>query len=264
MTIGRRRQRLRLLSYMTPGHPVSLFERIAEVLDADLHLDQERSGPAAGEDPFRDGRADLGWICSTSFVDLATRAPGPSIELVGVAWAPDDPEAGGGPNYFGDIVVLADSPIQTFADLAAKRVGCNDPVSLSGHHALRIAVRNFGADPDRFADLTFTGGHHRSLDLVVAGQLDAAVVDSVVRISRSRHEGAVADLRVIQRLGPWPVQPLVAAAHLGSDVKHRLRAALLAANDDPAMRAELQAASLERFVPVGPDHYAPVHAALKV
>ena len=40
------------------------------------------------------------------------------------------------------------------------------------------------------------------------------LVDSVVRTSRARHDPAVAALRIVERLGPWPVQPLVARADL--------------------------------------------------
>ena len=247
---------------MTPGFPLSLFEHIAATIDADLELDQTRSGPAPGTDPFADGSAELGWICSTSFVDLATRSATPSVRLAGVAWVPQDPDSQGKPQYFGDIVVPVDSPIETFDDLAGRSVGCNDEVSLSGHYAFRIAAHEHGADPDAFAKLCFTGGHHYSLDRLIAGELDAAVVDSVVRTSRTMSDPAMAGLRVVERLGPWPVQPLVASSALGDDIVIQVRNALLASNDDSAMQAELQAASLAGFVPVDVDHYLPIRTAL--
>lgn len=253
---------MRLLSYMVPGFPLSLFERIADVVGAELELDEIRSGPAPGHDPFADASTDLGWICSTSFVDLATRAPSPSVRLVGVAWVPEDPGSAGKPQYFGDIVVPEDSPIRSFDDLAGRSVGCNDEISLSGHFAFRIAALEHGADPDSYAELHFTGGHHNSLDRLVAGQLDAAVVDSVVRTNRGGADAEVARLRVVERLGPWPVQPLVARADLDEAIVDRVRDALLASNDDPMMRAELRAASLVGFVPVDADHYLPIRSAL--
>ncbi len=247
---------------MVPGFPVSLFERIAEVAGAELELDETRSGPAPGDDPFADGSADLGWICSTSFVDLATRGAKPSVQLVGVAWVPDDPGSAGLPVYFGDVVVRQDSPIASFADLTGRSIGCNDEVSLSGHYAFRIAAHELGANPDTFADLCFTGGHHYSLDRLVAGEVDAAVVDSVVRAMRSATDPDVAALRVVQRLGPWPVQPLVARADLAPGIVASVRQALLASNEDAAMRKELEAASLQHFVEVGEDHYLPIREAL--
>jgi len=247
---------------MVPGFPLSLFELIAETLDADLHCDETRSGPAPGVDPFADGTMDLGWICSTSFVDLATRGEAATVQLVGVAWVPEDPGSDGRPVYFGDVVVPAESGIGAFGDLNGCSIGCNDEVSLSGHYAFRIAAHDFGADPDTFADLCFTGGHHTSLDKLVAGEIDAAVVDSVVRTSRSRTDEAVAALRVVDRLGPWPVQPLVARADMPPEQVASLRAALMASNEDPRMQAELAGASLRHFVEVGPDHYLPIRQAL--
>lgn len=245
---------------MVGGFPLSLFERIADVLDADLDYDEERSGPAPGHDPFADGEADLGWICSTSFVDLSTRAAEPSIRIGGVAWVPDDVGSAGQPVYFGD--VMSRTPADDLDALAGRSIGCNDEVSLSGHYALRIALLERGHDPDTFAELTFTGGHRRSLEQVAAGNLDAAVIDSVVRTDASRNDARIAKLHHIDRLGPWPTQPLVASTRLPEAQVAELRDALLASNEDPAMQRELANASLTKFVQVDADHYAPVRQAL--
>lgn len=247
---------------MTPGFPASLFELVAQRLGVDLEFDSARSGPAPDDDPFADRRFDLGWICSTSFVDLALRAESPSVRLVGVAWVPDDPDADGRPVYFSDIVVPPGSAVQSFDDLAGCRIGCNDPISLSGHHALRFEIEKRGGDPESFADLVFTGGHDASLDAVAAGELDAAVIDSVVRTRRTRTDPSVAALPVIDRLGPWPVQPLVARSDMTTDELDAFAAVLIEANHDSAMQVELQKAALTRFVAVGPDHYEPVRQAM--
>ncbi len=247
---------------MTPGFPVSLFEQIADAMDCDLMLETERSGPAPGTDPFADGSADFGWICSTSYVDLATRQDKPTIELAGVAWVPLDDGSEHRPIYFGDVVVRADAPFRELADLAGQRVGCNDEVSLSGHYALRLALNDSGVDPDAFADLVFTGGHHQSLDMLLDGRLDAATVDSVVRSSRASTDSQVDGLRVLTRLGPWPVQPLVARTDLDPEVRRRAVKALLASSEDPAMQRELRDASLCCFVPVESDHYATIRTAM--
>jgi ABC-type phosphate/phosphonate transport system substrate-binding protein len=253
---------VRLLTYMSPGFPASLFELLGNILDAEVEFEMTMSGPAPGDDPFADGTADLGWICSTSYVDLATRCPEPSIELAGVAWVPDDPDVYGRPVYFGDLVTQPDSGITTFEDLGGKRVGCNDPVSLSGYHSMRFAMRDRGLDEETFTELVFTGGHHTSLDKVVSGELDAAVIDSVVRNGRARIEPAVADLRIIERLGPWPVQPLVARSGLSTEQIDEVRRLLLDAGEREDVKAELEAASLSHLVEVGPDHYAAIRDAM--
>lgn len=246
---------------MVGGFPLSLFERIAAVLDAELDYDETRSGPAPGHDPFAEGEADLGWICSTSFVDLSTRGPESSIRIGGVAWVPEDPASEGMPVYFGD--VMSRVPAPDLEALAGCTIGCNDEVSLSGHFALRLALLERGHDPDAFAQLTFTGGHRRSLDQLVAGGLDAAVVDSVVRVDASRSSEDINQLHHVERLGPWPTQPLVASTRLPQEQVDELRDALLASNDDAAMQRELANASLARLVAVDADHYAPVRRALE-
>ncbi len=253
---------MRFASYMTPGFPVPLFRAMADAMQAELHLVQDRSGPDPADDPFADGRFDLGWICSTSYVALASAAPNRSVRLGGVAWVPDDPDNGGLPVYFGDLVVRPDSEVQSLNDLVGARIGCNDLVSLSGHFALRWAAADRGLDPDRFAELTFTGGHHRSIDLLLAGELDAAVIDSVVRTSRSRVDSAAADLRVVDRLGPWPTQPLVARVDLPDAELDRARTALLDASGQPDFKALLRASALTGLAEVGPDHYSQVRGRM--
>ena len=109
----------------------------------------------------------------------------------------------------------------------------------------------------------FTGGHHNSLDVVLAGEVDACVVDSVVRIGRARQDAAVDTLRVVDRLGPWPVQPLVARHDLDPALLAKAREALLDANDDPEVVAALRGAALTRLVPVDHSHYEPVRQAFE-
>lgn len=254
---------MRLVTYMSPGFPATLFEVVGDAIGAEVHFETETSGPPPGDDPFGDGRYDLGWICSTSFVDLALRDERPSVQLVGIGWVPDDPDARGRPVYFGDLVVRADSPVRSLDDLRGCRIGCNDAISLSGHLALRFAIEALGERPDGFAELTFTGGHHASLDDVVAGELDACVVDSVVRAGRSRTDADVAALRVVDRLGPWPVQPLVARAGLDEGVVADVRDTILGLAERPDVRAELVASALAGFVAVGPDHYRSVAEAFE-
>lgn len=258
------RAAVHLISYLSPGIPTSLFEVLTEIIGADLELVETSSGPLPGEDPFRDGHADLGWMCSTSFAELGDPAGDPSVALVGIAWVPDDPDSAGQPVYFGDLVVPADSTAQSLDDLAGKRIGCNDPVSLSGFHSLRIETQRRGHVFASFAELAFTGGHNRSLDLLIAGdEIDAAVVDSVCRTRRARDDEAVANLRIIERLGPWPTQPLVARATMDSSEVERVQAAVLAANDDPRVQAELAAAAMVRLVSVDPNHYRSVREAMR-
>jgi ABC-type phosphate/phosphonate transport system substrate-binding protein len=253
---------VRLISYLTPGFPVTLFEAMAEVLDAELITAGGMSGPGPDDDPLSDGPADLAWVCSTSFVELAAR-PASDVRLAGVAWVPADPGSGGRPVYFADVVVRPDSPARDLTDLAGRRIGCNDPMSLSGYHALRFELLDRDHDPDEFAELVMSGAHRCSIERLLAGELDAAVIDSVLLASWARTEPEIAALRVVRRLGPWPTQPLVAAGRLGPDVIAEVRRRLLAANADAMMRDEFERAGLSGLVEVASDHCATVELAMR-
>ena len=51
---------MRLISYMTPGFPVSLFESIGRIIGAEVEYETEASGPMPGHDPFADDATELG------------------------------------------------------------------------------------------------------------------------------------------------------------------------------------------------------------
>lgn len=252
---------MRLVSYLAPGYPAALFEALVEVIDVELAFEVGRSGPDPLSDPFASGAADLGWLCSTSFVELTT-AGHRSVDLVGIAWVPDDPDAAGEPVYFSDVVVGPDSNVTGIDDLAGLRIGCNDPASLSGFHALRIELDRRGHDPENFADLVMTGGHHHSIDRLLAGEVDAAVIDSIVRTRRARQWPEVARLRLVERLGPWPTQPLVMRTGIADEDARVIKKKLLAANDDPEIRELFAASAIDRLVEVPPDHCHSVRRAM--
>ena len=241
---------MRLWTYLAPAYPTELFRLMAECIDAELVIGEGGSGPDPDADPFRSGEADLGWICSTSFAELAVR-PTPSVREVGVAWVPlGEPS----PRYHGVLVVRRGSTAGTLSDLAGSVVAGNDRASLSGNYAYRFAVRRLGEDPDVFADHQLTGSHRRSLDLLLAGEVDAAVIDSVV-LARERILDArvAAELVAIERLGPWPTQPLVAGRSVSDETLAFVRRRLLAP-PDPALAAAFTDAGLERLAPTTPDH----------
>ncbi|WP_370325343.1 phosphate/phosphite/phosphonate ABC transporter substrate-binding protein [Euzebya sp.] len=260
-------QPLRLLTYLAPSVPATLFTALADHVggelgcDVEVSYDSSRSGPRPGErEPFTTGEADVAFLCATSYVWLTGTAH-PPIRLVGAAWAPTDPRADQQAVYFGDVLVRVDGPAQ-LGDLIGRRVAYNDDASLSGYHSVRLALREAGIDAEgvRFVR---SGSHLRSLELLVEGDVDAAAIDSTVwhRLSR-RTPALAAQVRPIAALGPHPVQPVVARAGLPTHVRDGVRDALLGAHEAPATARALAAAELRRFVPVDDAHYRPLAARM--
>jgi ABC-type phosphate/phosphonate transport system substrate-binding protein len=258
---------LHLRSYLAPSVPAALFEALADHLAAALDrevvltFDASRSGPRPDErDALRRADVDAAFLCATSYVWLSS-GPAPEVELVGAAWVPRDPRAAGRAVYFGDVLARRDGPAN-LAALPGRRVACNDEVSLSGYHSVRLALSEAGVDLDR-VELVRSGSHLRSLALLADGAVDAAAIDSIVWARRRREQPELAEaLRVVASLGPHPTQPLVVRTDVPGRTRRALRAALLSAHTATPVAAALADAELQGFVSVGAAHYGPLRLRL--
>jgi len=251
---------VRLVTWLSPGIRAELFEAVAERLagalgrEVQLAFETARSGPAPDDDPLLDGRADLGWMCATAYVERE-RVPF-GADLVGVAWVPADVDGAERPVYFSDVVLAADrAPVGDVADLAGLRIGCNDRASLSGWGALHLAMRSRGLDVELACTVVFTGGHHRSLAALDAGDVDAIVIDSVTRLTERPVRPASL------RLGPWPTQPLVASPDLGLETRRTVANALVRWDATPGTTDLFRRCGIVGFATVGADAYRGVAAA---
>jgi phosphonate transport system substrate-binding protein len=206
---------LRLITYLAPSIPAKLFEHVARRLGASLEFETRISGPLEGDDdPFADGRADVGFVCAPTYRWMRRR-----VTLL-PSLVPADPRANGRPVYFADVVVRADSAIERFDDLRGRRWAYNDRNSKSGWFSMLDRV---GGDTRFFAELVHAGSHLRSLDAVRDGRTDAAAIDSNA-LARQPH----GDLRVIESWGPFPIQPVIVRNEIDEATKSCIAKALLA------------------------------------
>jgi phosphonate transport system substrate-binding protein len=246
----RRRARVRVLrlrTYLTPSVPRSLFAYLATYLGerlgvaTELQIETHHSGPPPGEpDPFARRVLDLGFFCAPPYIWLLQR-PKPAVELVPFGLVFDDPRGAGRPVYFSDIVVRADHPARSFADLVHARWGYNDKESLSGYYSVLQTAAEHGADRSFLGRLRDMGSHLASLRALRKGAIDAAAIDSVVLALRWRRDPTLRkDLRIVHGLGPWPIQPIVMRRSLPVRLKTALTAAIAALAETPARRRALR------------------------
>ena len=255
---------LRFVTYLSPSLPLALFEAVVDHVrrhlgyDASLRAQTSVSGPGRGaEDPFSEGEADVGFVCSPSYTWLRERRP-PPAELLGVAPVFRDERNGGRPVYFCDVIARRDTPVRTFVDLRGGSWTFNDPCSLSGYHGLLKKLTEMGTDEGFFGRLIHSGSHLRSIDLVASGEADAASIDSNVLAIRFRAMPELQRaLRVVESWGPFPVQPVIVRSTLSTKLKDALREVLLAADSDARTRSLLADYGLERFDYVDHEHYTP-------
>jgi ABC-type phosphate/phosphonate transport system substrate-binding protein len=220
-----------------------------------LHLDARRSGPLHEErDPFRENQVDVGFLCAPSYQWLQSLDP-PSVELVPAAPVYEDSRGHGRPIYFSELLT-ARQDVTCLDDLRGATWAYNDTSSLSGYHSVLGRLEDLGEDPTAFfGHVRCAGSHLESLRLVARGDVDAAAIDSHVLALQRRHDQSLEALRVVESLGPFPVQPVVARRGLSATLRADLAEALLGMADDPHGRAALERHGVQRFAPVSAEHY---------
>lgn len=147
------------------------------------------------------------------------------------------------------VLVKADSPIKTMADLKGKNVAHTSPSSNSGNLAPRALFPKQGVTPDKDYKVLYSGGHDRSVLGVRTGDYDAAPVASDV-YERMVHRGTVKDseFRIVWHSVPFPTSSF-AYAH---DLEPKLRDTMLKCFYDYRFPDDMQQAfdGADRFVPI--------------
>ena len=255
---------IRIVTYLSPSIPQALFEALADHVQrtlghvrVSLRVESRASGPQKGGEcsSFAD-EADVAFMCAPSFAWLRDLRP-PPVELLGVLPVFDDERNQGQPVYFCDVVVRNDAPIHAFSELEGGSWAYNDACSLSGYYSLLNKLAEWGADESFFDNVFCSGSHLNSIEAVLSGKADAAAIDSNVLRIRFREAPALRNkLRVIESWGPYPIQPVVVSSALDPELKHRLRAAFLAIEQDQQTRRTLKQFGLSRFVAADPQDYS--------
>lgn len=267
---SRRPAKLRALTFLAPGIPLGFFRAVtahlAEALGVEIRLESESrsSGPMHGDrDPFAEGRADLGFLCSPSYLYLRT-GPRPSVELVPAGFVFRDSRHDGEPVYFSDVIVRLDDPARSFLDLAGRAWGYNDECSLSGHFAALQRLAELRCDADFFGRRVRTGSHHASLCRLLSGEIDGASIDSTVLSATLRAEPELRSrLRLLDSWGPFPVQPVVTSSRLGRGFAERVAEALRTLPGTGPLGRALIGYGLEGCAPLAEEAFAAERRALQ-
>ena len=146
-----------------------------------------------------------------------------------------------GPAYVSQLIVPADSAVDTLADLRGRVAAINGWDSHSGMSALRHAVAPLAEDGRFFADIVVSGSHVRSIAMVAAGQADLAAIDCVTYALINRYDPALLSaVRILGSSAAAPGLPYVTHGAADVDFVQRLRAGLARAVADPSL-ADLRA-----------------------
>ncbi len=203
------------------------------------------------------GEVSVGWMCGLPYVTRAAQ-PAANIKLL-AAPVMAGKRYGAQPCYFSDMVVHQDSPFQQFADLRGATWAYNDPGSHSGYNIIRTTLASMGAN-GRFLGQAFcSGGHMKSLAMILQRKVDMAALDSTVLDWAWQTQPDIRrHLRIIASLGPSPIPPLVIHKSVPSVLAERIHHLLLTMQETAVGRVVLASGGLLRFTAVTDADYDPI------
>jgi phosphonate transport system substrate-binding protein len=200
------------------------------------------------------GEIDLAWICSLPYVFREEQIAA-DIELLAAPVMQGD-RYQNRPIYFSDVVVHGDSRFQSFSDLRGASWAYNEPGSHSGYNLVRYHLASLGEKSAYFGKVIESGAHITSLQMILARQVDASAIDSIVLgLEMQRRPALNAAIRVIESLGPSPIPPLVILRSLPQETRKALRELLLQMHEDTHGRAILANLQIAKFVYVEDNDY---------
>ncbi|KFC73340.1 putative PhnD protein, phosphonate ABC transporter, exported protein [Bosea sp. LC85] len=238
-----------VIDYLTGklGVPVKLYRvsdyaGLVEALRAD-QLEFARFGPAV----YSLGRRVLGDKLQPLFRDI---------------------DNNGQQGYYSVIVVRADSPYRSVADLKGKNFAFADPNSTSGFAFPSYFLRKQGFDPqNHFGGTVFSGGHDNSVLALVRGQFDGVATyqvneaSGVVQRLAARNMIPAGATRVIWTSPLIPSSPFSTRANLPQGLKDAFVAAMKAMkNEAPEVWKVYTDGQVSAYAPAKHEDYLDVIA----
>ncbi len=218
------------------------LDYLSRALDRPVELVQRRTY-AEINDLVERGEVDLAFVCTSAYV-AGHREFG--MKLLAA------PQVSGEAVYYSYLIVRADSPATTMADLRGKVFAFTDPMSNTGRLYPTSLVQQLGESPKTFFHHTFfTYSHDDAIRAVAAGLADGASVDSLVYdFAVARDAELAAKTKIIHRSPPFGSPPVVVSPTLSPKLQAELETLLLELDDHPEGRQVLDPMGVDRFVVV--------------
>ncbi len=197
---------------------------------------------------------DVGWICGTWYVRKQSQLQG-NIQLLAVpVLRPERYRRL--PIYYSDVVVHRESPFSTFADLRGSRWAYNEAGSHSGYNVVRYHLATLGEFTGYFGEVIESGAHQTSLDMIMAGSVDGAAIDSsVLDIEFQRRPLLHESIRIVETLGPSPIPPWVISTSVPAPTREAITDVMLHLHLDAIGDQTLKMADFAFFTVVDDSYY---------
>ncbi len=243
--------RVAVASVVSPKGTVQSYNDLLEYLsnrfNRPVELVQRRTYAETNQ-LIAEGQVDVAFVCTSAYLEGSQTF---GMELL-VA-----PQVNGETVYYSLLLVPANSPAQSMADLKNRVFAFTDPMSLSGRVYPTLLVRQLGYQPEAFfSRIFFTYNHDEAIRAVASGLADGAAVDSLVyEFAVQRDPDLMEKVRVIHRSPPFGIPPVVVSPLVDENLKRELQKVLMDMALDPDGQQALVEIGVERFVRIKESAY---------
>ena len=252
--------RLRFGTYLAPN-VLPVYEAVTEEVGRRLGIETELTIETSYESCERDEN-EVCFVCSMPYVTLERRG----LDLAVPVAAPvlEGDRYGGRPIYYSDVIVHRDSPFRSLLDLRSRSWAYNEPLSHSGYGLIRYHLLRLGETSGFFGEVVEAGFHQEAIRMVARKEVDGSAIDSqVLAIELRDHPDLAEQVRVVESLGPSTIQPVAVSRRVPGEMRESIREVLLSMSETPAVRKQLQAGLVERFVSVDARSYDDIRAMVE-
>lgn len=249
-------KKLRLITYLSPGIPIEVFELLLHYLEEVTGLEgylmtesRWQGPPPDRRDPFTEDDADIGFMSSSAYLRLKQEG-NKYLELCSAAPVHPHTKGGNEPVYYSDVVVSGSKKASytTFVDLKGQTFAFNDPVSLSGSLIVLGNLKKMGYNSNFFGNMLHSGSHLNSIRMILDSKADVAAVDSnVLQYYLKQNPQNSENLSVLTSFGPLPVYPIIFNSRLSMDFKKQISDALLRMHKLPEWRSQMNECNIQNF-----------------
>lgn len=250
--------RVAVASVVSPQGTVESYSSLLDYLFTHLHRPVElvqRRTYAEVNDLVERGEVDLAFVCTSAYIAGYDKF---KMELLAA------PQVNGETVYHSNLIVPAESPARSMADLKGKVFAFTDPMSLSGRMYPTYLVQQLGTTPEKFFGRTFyTYSHDEAIYAVANKMADGAAVDSVVyQFALARDPSLKDEVRMIEQSPAFGIPPVVVNPGLRPQLKAELRDLLFGMSQNAEGIKALQAIGVEAFVQINDAAYESVRSLL--
>lgn len=248
---------LRFGTFLAPNM-MPVYQAIADEVGASLGVSTELVVETDYEN-CRNDVNDVCFVCSLPYVHFERQGIAPGVPVAAPILKGERYQ--GRPIYFSDVIVHADSDIESFSDLRGRSWAYNERLSQSGYGIVRYHLMSIGETNGFFGKVIEAGFHDTAIRMVCDGEADGAAIDSqVLAIAMRKDSGLVDCVRVIDALGPSTIQPVAVSKRFGEGFRDEIRGVLTDLHNRDGVPEILDLGTIERFTSVGPESYDDIRA----